>query len=232
MYLAAVTRSRESKKLKYEISLISTKLVRNSTHNPDASSNLTFCFPSSSWIIGLFQICIISCAHACNMAPGSSGSSQSTPSSLSKLVRSDLMSRLKAFFQGVVELMAISLNTCFEGALSCVASVSPDPAIVKRRIRFCSTWMRGSNRDLILKSSKVCCDRRFWALRDVEDSGTSSGFWIWEIASRMVRKDWTTFNWITALHDARSSRNDYGRFINPLQAKYTLSKPNLLLGHT
>ena len=150
--------------------------------------------------------------HAYSTAPGSSGSSQSTPSWLSKLVRSFLMSRLKACFHGVVELTASSLNTCFDEALRCVASVSPDPAMVKRRIRFCSTWMRGSNRDLMLRICKVWCERWFWVLCDV-DGPSSSGFWSREIASRMIRKDWTMFNWITAIQDARSSRNDYNRFI-------------------
>jgi len=117
IYLAAVTRSRESKKLSMMYRIIINKLIQNSTHNPDDSSNLTFCFRSSSWTIGQLQICFKSCEHACSMDPGSSGSSQSIPSWLSKLVRSSLMSRLKACFQGVLELMATSLNTCFGVAL-------------------------------------------------------------------------------------------------------------------
>ena len=147
---------------------MSNELIRNWTHKPDDSSNLTFWLSRSSWTIGQDQIWIRSCEHACRIAPGSSGSSQSTPSWLSKLVRSDLISRLKAFFQGVVELMAISLDTCLWGGLRWVASDSPDPAMVKRRIRVCSTWMRGSNRGTMQRSSEAQCEIRCWPDWDVD----------------------------------------------------------------
>lgn len=160
----------------------------------------------------LFQRYIISCTHSFRMGHGSSRSSQSIPSALSKLVLWSvvLVRRLKAFFQGIVEFIAISFSAGFEkGAIGLVLArgISSEPPPVMRRIKVRSTSSRGVRRILTFNSSDDKWPETFFALwGDV--CSEWSYFWARSMASSIKRMDWTTLSWMTALHEARSARND------------------------
>ena len=182
------------------------------THNPPMSSNLTFWAFNSILTVGSFHSLIISSEHAWSMTPASFGASKSISVEPSKLALAVAMSLPKAPFHWVVELIASSLNFpvfFFTTGDRWVGSNSEDPAGVIFRRRDSSTCCSGRSRILNLRSSglTITFEGRSIGWSSVNGCGGEEDDSV--MVSRIKRTERTTFNWTTALQDARSLRNAY-----------------------
>jgi hypothetical protein len=161
------------------------------THNPADSCSLIDCLSRMAWIVGCPQRRFMSSRRAWSITPGSSGSSQSTRWSESKL---SLPARVNAAFHATVEFTAGSF--CLREVVNgrSVASRSIDPGRESRLMRTSSTCNSGRRRIFMLSNSASGRGDSWDDMLERALGGRSVVFWARVIASMITCIDLTTLS--------------------------------------